>query len=192
MTITAVNSSAQILAPQTQKPATQAQVKPAEPQTQSMASDSLSVSKQPKLGESVKEGLKFQSKLGAQTGAIGGAVAGGLGVPLLVFAFTMGAPLNDPKLAWGSLAVGVLGGAAVGAGIGAAQGALSGIVNGAVVSVAKNKTQAQLGTAALAGASNLAYDLYKGKSLPTALVSSAVTAGVAGWVGGAIYDKATH
>jgi hypothetical protein len=192
MTITAVNSTSPILAAQNTQPAPKATTtKAAETQSPSIQSDSLNISKQPKLGESVKEGVKFQTGLGAKWGAGGGAIAGGLAVPLLTYAFTMGAPLNNPKLFWGSLAVGVVGGAAVGAGIGAASGALNGAVNGAVVSVAKNKTQAQLGTAALAGVSNLAYDLHKGKSLPTALVSSAITAGVAGWVGGVIYDRAT-
>ncbi|MBT9545765.1 MAG: hypothetical protein IV090_10290 [Candidatus Sericytochromatia bacterium] len=193
MTITAVNPAVQVLTPQNTSPTPKAiQTKPTETQTPSIQSDSLSLnSKQPKLGESVKEGVKFQTGMGAKWGAGGGAIAGGLAVPLLTYAFTMGAPLQNPKIFWGSLAVGVVGGAVVGAGIGAATGAMNGAINGAVVSVAKNKTQAQLGTAALAGVSNLAYDLYKGKSLPTALVSSAVTAGVAGWVGGVIYDRAT-
>ncbi|MGE3725423.1 MAG: hypothetical protein AB7I41_07725 [Candidatus Sericytochromatia bacterium] len=192
MTITAVNSAVQVITPQS--PAVTPKttpVKPAETQTPAIQSDSLSLNKQPKLGESVKEGVKFQTGMGAKWGAGGGAIAGGLAVPLLTYAFTMGAPLQNPKIFWGSLAVGVVGGAVVGAGIGAATGAMNGAINGAVVSVAKNKTQAQLGTAALAGVSNLAYDLYKGKPLPTALVSSAVTAGVAGWVGGVIYDRAT-
>lgn len=192
MAITAINPAVQVITPPS--PAVSRQTPPTQPaqtQTPALQADSLSLSQKPKLGESVKEGVKFQTGMGAKLGAGAGAIAGGITVPILTYALTMGAPLQNPKIFWGSLAVGVVGGAAIGAVGGAATGALNGAVNGAVVSVAKNKTQAQLGTAALAGVSNLAYDLYKGKSLPTALVSSAVTAGVAGWVGGVIYDRAT-
>lgn len=191
MAITALQTQTTLMKPALPQPQQDTQPVPANTTAAShLNGDSVSVSKQPKLGESVKEGVKFETKLGAKLGAAGGAIAGGVAVPLLTYAFTMGAPLRDPKIFWGSLAVGVVGGAAVGAGLGAAHGALSGAVNGVIVSTTKSKTQAQLATAALAGASNLAYDLYKGKSLPTALVSSAVTAGIAGMVGGVIYERA--
>ena len=172
---------------------------PAAPQTPAVESktesstliqDSVKLGARPKTSDAVKEGIKLESHAYAKVGAIGGAVAGGLAVPLLTYALTMGAPLNNPKLLWGSVAVGVLGGAAVGGVGGYVSGAVAGAVDGFVVSTAKSKTQAVVATAVIAGGLSLGGAALKGKITPQTAISAAFAAGIGAYAGGKIYDGA--
>lgn len=168
------------------------QDKPAAEATPKMASDSLTLASTPSLGNSLKEGVKFQAGLGAKTGAVIGAVSGGVTLPILAVALTGGGALGDNKMLLGSLAVGALGGAAAGAGIGALSGSVSGAVNGAIVSVADSKQEAQLYTGLAAGGVSILKSVSNGDSMTKGAVKAVVSGGIAAFIGGKIYDNATQ
>ena len=174
---------------QAKKPA-EAPATPA--QKTEIAADSLTLGSTPSLGDSVKEGVKFQAGFGAKTGALVGGVTGGLTVPILAIALTGGGALGNNSLLLKSAAVGVLGGAAVGAGAGALSGSVSGAINGAIVSVADSKAEAQLYTGLAASGVSILSSVMDGKtSLAKGALNAVISGGVAAYVGGRIYDNAT-
>lgn len=188
MNINATTSTAAVAV--TQTPAQKPQSVKTEANKPTLVTDSVKLGAKPQTGKAVKEGIKFEAGAYAKAGAVIGAVGGGITVPLLTYALTMGAPLSNPKLAWGSLAVGVLGGAAVGAAGGALSGTVSGAIDGFIASHATSKGSAQLTTGLVAGVSSAAWSYYKDKSVPKALINGAISGGIGAYVGGVIYNKA--